>query len=223
MWEDGDVWIIGGGPSMTKQFGIPDKVVRSVLSGTSPASVYSPYMEGIHNKHVIGINVAYLIGNWIDMLFFGDNGFFARNMKQIALFPGMKVSCCSDVQHYDWVKYLAIDAIGRGISENPKMVCWNNNSGAAAISVAANAGAKRIVLIGFDMKLDEKNFQHWHNYYGVGDDSSVRRMQRLPFGRHLRGFGPIAVDAKKRGIEILNASPDSVITEFKKCTVKELL
>lgn len=67
IWEGGDVWIIGGGPSLTKQFDIPNDVVQRVLAGNAPPSVYSPYMSYLHDKHVIGINVAFLIGDWIDM------------------------------------------------------------------------------------------------------------------------------------------------------------
>jgi hypothetical protein len=65
IWEGGDVWIIGGGPSITKEFNIPDEVVQSVLKKQSPLSVYSPYMSFLHDKHVIGINVAYMLGDWI--------------------------------------------------------------------------------------------------------------------------------------------------------------
>jgi len=85
MWEGGEVWILGGGPSLTKQFDIPDNVVQDVMKGISPPSVYSPYMEAIHNKHVIGINVAYLIGEWIDMCFFGDNKFFMPHQHRLAV------------------------------------------------------------------------------------------------------------------------------------------
>ena len=223
MWEGCDVWIIGGGPSLTKQFGIPDEVVKSVLSGTSPLSVYSPYMQAIHDKHVIGINVAFLLGDWVDMVFFGDNGFMNQYLERIAAFKGLKVTCHENGAKHNWIKYLAKDSKGRGISENPRMVCWNNNSGAAAISVAANAGAKRIILLGFDMKLDEKNYQHWHNMYGKGNAVDQNRLKKLPFARHLRGFAAIAADANKRGIEIINCSPESKITEFPKITLKALL
>jgi hypothetical protein len=223
VWEGGDVWIIGGGPSMTKQFEIPDEVVKGVLSGTSPASVYSPYMKGIHNKHIIGINVSYLLGDWVDMVFFGDNGFFNSHKERLALFPGLKITCVTEVAKVGWVKFLARDGKGRGLSENPKMVCWNNNSGAAAMSVAANAGAKRIILLGFDMKLNDKNFQHWHNMYGKGDSVDIKRLQRLPFDKHLRGFASIAQDARKRGIEVINCSAESKITEFPKMSIKDLL
>jgi hypothetical protein len=58
MWEGGDVWIIGGGPSILTQFDIPEKVVSKVLNGSSPPSVYSPYMEYLHDKHIIGVNMA---------------------------------------------------------------------------------------------------------------------------------------------------------------------
>jgi hypothetical protein len=39
----------------------------------------------------------------------------------------------------------------------------------------------------------------------------------------MRGFKQIAIDAKNLGIEIINASPDSDIKEFRKVSVKELL
>ncbi len=226
MWEGGDVWIIGGGPSVTAQFDIPDEVVQKVLSGASPLSVYSPYMEAIHDKHVIGVNVAFMLGDWIDMVFFGDGGFFQRYKLQLAKFPGLKVTCHNGASGDKWVKFLGRDGRKpRGISTSPNLVSWNSNSGAAAISVAAWSGAKRIILLGFDMSLSGQNRQHWHNIYGRGvfDPKDHKKMRKLPFQRHLRGFAAIKEDANKMGIEIINASPRSAIQEFRKVTVKELL
>ena len=227
IWEGGDVWIMGGGPSVPKQFGIPDSVVDEVIKGTSPASVYSSYMSALHDKHIIGINVAYLLGDWIDMLFFGDVGFFLKHQNELAKFPGMKISCHPRADRYNWIKYTPKDTKhSKGISDNPKMVSWNGNSGAAAISIAANAGAKRIMLLGFDMKLDDVKKQHWHDAYGrYGNRNNTdrRKANKLPFNRHLVGFEQISKDAKKRGIEILNCCPDSAITQFPKLTVNEVL
>lgn len=223
IWDEADVWIIGGGPSLTKQFNIPDKVVQGVLSKVSPVSVYSPYMSFLHNKHVIGINMSFKIGDWIDMVFFGDNNFFFENIDELAKFPGLKISCHSQVEPYKWVKYLSKDEKGRGISDSPKMVCWNNNSGAAAISVAVNAGAKRVYLLGFDMKLASNKMQHWHDLYNKGECLDLRRTQKLPFDRHLRCFSAIKQDAKRRGVEIYNVNPDSEIVEFPKVSLKDLM
>jgi hypothetical protein len=226
MWDEGDVWILGGGPSVFTQFDIPKEVVDSVMAGTSPLNVYSPYMKAIHNKHVIGINVAFMIGDWIDMVFFGDGGFFLKHKADLAKFPGLKVTCHGGANGDSWVKFLARDGKKpRGISSSSNFVSWNSNSGAAAISVAAWAGAKRIILLGFDMTLSSDNRQHWHNVYGRGviDIKDQRRLRKLPFDRHLRGFAEIANDAQRMGIEILNASPISAITQFRKVTVKEIL
>jgi len=223
IWEGGDVWIIGGGPSVTKQFGIPKEVIQQVTEGSSPPSVYSSYMESIHQKHVIGVNVSFMIGDWMDVAFFGDIGFFLRYKEQLAAFPGMKVCCHPQIEKFKWVKFLGRDHKSKGISDNPKTISWNFNSGAAAISMAAHTGAKRIILVGFDMKLDEKNKQHWHNVYGRGPIVEQKRIMKLPFNRHLRGFPEIAKDAKAMGIEILNACPDSAITNFPKYSVSDLL
>jgi len=223
IWEGGDVWILGGGPSVTKQFDIPEIVVKSVINKTASPSVYSPYMEGIHKKHIIGINVAYLIGDWIDMIYFGDPGFFDKHQLGLSNSPAIKISSFPKINEVPWVKYVPRDLSKKyGISKRADQIIWNGNSGAAAISIAANAGAKRIILLGFDMDLDASNLKHWHNLYDVGV-VDPNKVSKLPFDKHKIGFGRIMLDAKAMGIEILNASPHSAITQIPKVTVKELL
>jgi len=224
IWEDADVWIIGGGPSVPKQFDVPDEVIQDVIAGNSPPSVYSPYMKSIHDKHIIGINAAYLLGDWVDIVFFGDKGFFLQHEAQLAAFPGLKISPISLAVSRTWVKHTPRDnSHGRGISPSPYMVSWNGNSGAAAISTAVHTGAKRIILLGFDMTLGEHNNQHWHDVYNRGPVKTEKRARKLPFYRHLRGFTEIARDAKQIGVEIINACPNSMIEQFRKVSVKELL
>lgn len=231
MWEGGECWIIGGGSSLTKQFNIPDKIVQSVRFGKLLLSSYSPYLSSIHHKHVIAINVAYLIGNWIDIVFFGDNEFFMENQDKLNDFPGLKVTCHPRFANVKGIKYLKKGGRQpRGLSDNPSSVIWNANSGSASISMAANMGVKRIVLVGFDMNLDEDGNQWFHSEYGKGkpvtpgtEEERRKRDRQLPFGRHLVGFPGIANDAKRRGVEILNANPDSAIEVFRKVTVKEVL
>lgn len=225
LWDEGDVWILGGGPSVTQQFGIPNDIVQKVFEGSLPPSVYSPYMSFLHDRHVIGINAAYLIGDWIDIVFFGDVGFFLKHQNGLAKFNGIKVSCHPQADKQSWIKFTPRDTHHpKGISDNPRMVSWNGNSGAAAISIAANMGAKRIILLGFDMKLNDAKQQHWHNVYGRNHaNPNPKKPHHLPFERHLRCFAEIAKDAKRRDIEILNCCPDSAIKEFPKFTLKELL
>lgn len=224
IWTGATVWVLGGGQSLPEQFGVPPEIIRQVQDGELPMSAYSPYMEALHRRHVVAINSAFLIGDWIDIVFFGDKGWFFGNRKQLAKFPGLKVTChhAVDASKYkgDHVKYLAKDNTKRkGLTRNPHKVCWNLNSGMAALSMIANMGARRIILLGFDMKLSSSGRQHFHGEY----NRRVVKARKLPFERHMACLPHIVDDARKRRITIINASPDSAITVFTKITVKELL
>ena len=233
IWDGGECWIIGGGSSIPEQFGVPEELIKKVLDKDDPTSpsVYSPYMSAIHDHHVIGINAAYLIGDWIDIIFFGDNRFFLAHREGLSKHPGLKVTCNAKSARYQGVHHLGrCHQHPKGITGSRKHVSWNNNSGAAAISMAVHLGVRRIVLLGFDMQIGEFG-QHWHNVYrgmyprrahGKGK-GAIMVPKKLPFDRHLRGFPMIARDAKRLGVKIVNASPDSAIEQFPKYTVQELL
>lgn len=218
IWKGGDVWILGGGPSIVQQFDIPQEVVNRVKTKQSPPSSYSQYLSFLHDKHVIGVNVSYLIGDWIDMIYFGDGSFLTSHAKQLRMHPAIKVSSAPVTRLFEWIKYLSRERTKpTGISTRPDTVAWNQNSGAAAISLAVHAGAKRIFLLGFDMNLI-KDTQHWHSEYRTNGG----RSKALPFDRHLKGFPQIAADAMILGVEIINVCPSSAITVFKKATLKEV-
>jgi len=228
MWEGGEVWIIGGGPSLIEAFDISQNVVKDVRLRKQTIETYSPYLAALHSKHVIGINVAYQFGNWIDICFFGDKHFFLQHKRALSHYKKLVVTCSKKVgeKNLKWVKYLPIEKekgyYKLGISTTPSQVCWNENSGAAAISVAAWTGVKRIVLVGFDMTLSPINKeQHFHNEYR--EFGKAKKQKELGFSKHLVGWGAIKKDADAMGIEILNTSLNSAIKEIPKVHIKELL
>jgi len=224
MWKGGQCWIIGGGPSLVREFEIPDHVVESVKNKSLPLKAYSPYLSFLHDKHIIGVNISAFLGDWVDILFFGDNRFYLENEERIRQFKGLKVTCHQRFSSSWTVKYLPKDnRNGLGISESPGKVRWNANSGAAAISLAVHTGVGRIYLLGFDMKLDNVGSQHWHSEYTPIDKNERRKERQLPFHRHLVGFSRIAEDAKRMGVEIVNVNPDSAIDVFPKVSMKELI
>lgn len=227
MWDTGECWIIGGGPSMPVQFGVPEDVIEGVFSGELPLSAYSPYLVPIHHRHVIGINAAFLIGDWIDIVFFGDGGFYLANKKEMDVFPKIKVSSGPSIvkrKDIQGVKYISRNGSHpAGISPSSNSVSWNLNSGAAAISLAWHLGVKRVYLLGFDMMLGEGGQQHWHCHYSRHKNGRRRDPKKLPFDRHLPGFSAIANDARRMGLEIINVSPDSAIKEFKRVRLSDVL
>ena len=226
IWKDGECWILGGGPSVFRQFEIPDDVIRSVTLRELPPSTFSEYLSPIHDKHVIGINNAYQIGTWIDILFFGDNSWYLVHRHKLIEWPGLKVTSGNRFERgprgkQERIKYLARDkSHPLGITQKTSFVSWNRNSGSAAISLAAHLGVNRIILLGFDMASDRSlKITHWHGSHGRPGD----KKKREPYKGHLKGFPAIARDAEKRGIEIINASPKSAIRDFPRVAVKELL
>lgn len=227
MWEGGECWIIGGGPSVPLEFGVPEDVISAVLSGEQPLSSYSPYLSPIHDRHVIGINAAFLLGDWIDFVFFGDAGFYFANKEAMDAFSKVKVSCNANIPNRPNiidVKYLSKDRNHpRGISTSRYRVCWNLNSGGAAISLAYWLGVKRIYLLGFDMTLGNGDTQHWHRHYSKSRTPKPRDPKSLPFGRHLLTFPMVANDARRLGLEIINVSPNSAIEVFKRVKLSDVL
>lgn len=225
IWEGGTCFILGGGYSAIEQFGIPSDVFQRVCSGKLPKSILSQYMQALHSHHVIGVNTAYQLGSWVDVCFFGDMSFYATNRKQLAKFPGLKISCSEKIplkcRRLENIKVIKQDWLKpTGITTNPNMLSWNRNSGAASINLAVHFGVKKIILIGFDMDLsNDKEHSHWFGYYSKHKLSFADAV----FQRQLVGFPLIAEDAKSLGVEIINANPKSKIESFPKTTLKEAL
>lgn len=211
---------------MPRQFGVPEDLIAAVQLGQKSISEYSPYLSPIHGKHVIGVNAAFLLGSWIDVMIYGDGGFYFKNKDVIANFHNVKVSCNPNARAgrpgVHSVKYVPRDGNHLyGITTKANMVSWNKHTGGAAINLAYHFGAKKIYLLGFDMRTSPNGQQHWHGHYPSAQ--KPRTDKQLPFKRHLESFGPISNDAKVLGIEILNVSKDSSIQQLRKVELKDVL
>lgn len=219
IWNGGTCYIIGGGPSIVEQLGIPASVADEVRKKTLPISAYAPYFHKIKGAHTIGINAAYKLGDWLDIVFWGDSSFWKDNEDDLlSLKKALLVTCMrTDAELPRRVKHLKKSAHRYGVCEEKNSVSWNYNSGAAAINLAMHLGARRIILLGFDMSTDTNQNQHWHKEYK--NDTSVEQT----FARHLRGFPHIQKAALDWGVEIINASPNSAINAFPKMTLKKAM
>lgn len=223
MWAGGRCFILGGGPSLLDEFEMPEAERQAFKTKAKPPAALSSYLESIHREHVIGVNNAYMIGDWIDVLFFGDCSWYNVHREPLSKWPKIKVTCCNrfdskDRAESEGIKYLAKDPQRKkGISTDPTRVSWNSNSGAAAISLAAHFGVREIILLGFDMKASEQSQDtHWFGGHG-------HKRRQPPFDRHIRGFPIIAKEAQKRRIKIWNASSDTRIDSFPQIALKDIL
>lgn len=211
LWPGKTVFIIGGGGSLKLDAGLPRKEIKEKV--VFPA--ISEYLKPIHNERVLGVNNAFELGPWVDACFFGDEGWFRRNRFKLVHFAGYKIHNCSTITARGCIAVYRGEPYG--LESKPDRICWNNNSGAAAINVAVHLGAKRIVLLGFDMKVKpaEIKYNNWHNLH----KDKTKDWNQYP--EFIKAFPYIKVDAENMGVEIINATPCSALTEFPKMTFKE--
>lgn len=89
------------------------------------------------------------------------------------------------------------------------------NSGYQAINLAVHMGARRIVLLGYDMQPDACGQHHWFG--------SHPWKTTPPYGLFVPFFNTLIEPLKALGIEVLNASRTSALTCFPRVTLSEAL
>lgn len=99
----------------------------------------------------------------------------------------------------------------RGLDMRPGCLAWGGNSGYAGINLAAQLGAKKIVLVGYDMCGNS----HWHGEH----DATVKKPFNFPMW--IPRFRELAEAASRRGITILNASKISKLECFQYVDISE--
>jgi hypothetical protein len=92
------------------------------------------------------------------------------------------------------------------------------NSGFQALNLAAQWGAKRILLVGFDMH--DKGGVHW---YGRNTGQRMSNPDEQNFRRWRVAFTAAAPVLTARGIEVVDAAPKGALTAFRKRTIAEAL
>ncbi len=93
----------------------------------------------------------------------------------------------------------------------------NGNTGAAAINLAALFGAKRILLLGFDMRRGPEGERHHH------PEHPKPCAQSSCFDDWLYRFDALARGCERKGIEVINCTPGSALRAFPMMPLEEAL
>jgi len=200
-WPDSTVYILGGGPSLNKV-----------------------NFDLIKDKHVLGVNQAYQLGDWVDACYSGDRRWYYWNVSQLPNYKGTMYTSYPTFQARKGCPTINLGRISsHGISDKSRhSIAWNGNSGASAINVAYWLGARRVVLLGFDMQREGGRF-NWHDKYPPTKRSKKDNRYPTPYRRFLKCWRQVAIDAKRLELEILNATPDSKITLFPSVLLEDTL
>jgi len=187
------IYIIGGGPSVAET-----------------------NLDLIKDKFVIGTNAAFYLGEWIDVCFVLDCRFYKWRQDDLEKWPNRIITTCPELKGHPKIEvykkcttcgicyhdgYLAVPDSGK-------------NAGATAINLAILMGAKKVVLIGYDMKVKQGR-HNYHNYHNHTPRDDV-------YNKFFVHFKKIKEELPE-GIEIINATPDSALSLFPKVSLKEAL
>ena len=203
VWEGETVVCIGGGPSVTAE---------------RVAVIEAAHREG--RCKVIAINNSYLIAPYADLLYFADARWWKWHTegvrtfglpadevaKRFSAFGGLKctVFVTGMMVADPEVFMLKISPRGEGLSSQPDEIVTGSNSGYQAVNIAALSGAKRILLLGYDMHFPGGT-SHWHG----GHPSKHPEAMYAKYARNFAGMLP-----DLQGIEVVNCSPGSAIKAF---------
>ena len=177
-----------------------------VASGPSAAS---ESLDLCRKYATIAVNDSYRLAPWADALYACDPQWWEHHIGAVRSgFSGelwTQDGATADKHGLNWIQ----GHHNPGLSDNPDYIHYNSNSGAQALNLAVLWGAKRLILIGFDMK-SEGSKRHWFgNHPGTLDKASDYR-------DWVQKFRIIARDLKKMGVQVVNCSMNSALDCFEK-------
>ena len=181
-----------------------------VASGPSAADIQLDAARG--KARFIAINNSWRLAPWADALFACDLRWWDRYGRDVDGFVGLKLSTDANAcRRYPYLGRVGLDRTSDKLNLLVKgRVGWGGNSGFQALNLAAQFGAKRIVLVGYDMTTARG--VHWHGRHPTGlhnpTENNIIRWRRAIDGA--------SADLAGLGIDVLNASPASMLTAYPK-------
>lgn len=222
--KDENVFIIAGGPSLRTE--VPKSVPKKFIGADFR------YLQK-YGK-VITINDSWMLAPNAQVHYFYDQpwwnwqlqnntwaedpktGMKSRSFAQ-QIYKGFWVTTNPQFENHPQVRTLKITG-ERGLEINPSGLRHGSNSGYQAINLAYLLGAKKIVLIGYDMKC-LGNRTHWHNN---GKQPAVVFNVALEKS-FLPHFESLVEPLAKAGVEVINANLDSALTCWPRVSLDEVL
>lgn len=176
------------------------------------------FAETAETRRVIVINTSYQAALWADVLYACDSPWwelYSRNCasRKWEPFPGSRWTQDPRVPARLQVNYIE-STPGKGLGRRPGLIHQGGNSAYQSMNLAYQAGAKRLVLLGCDMRGG-----HWHGPHPDG----LPNTPPAQFGVWLRHFAHLADDLEAEGVEVVNCTPGSALNVFPMASLEETL
>lgn len=198
-WRGQTAVIAASGPSMMQSV---DDLNRARVRG-------APFQ-------LIVVNTTFRHFPWADVLYAGDVLWWRAHHREVKeKFKGETWGGHQTIaQQYQthWIKNANRPGLG-----TDHVINNNGNSGFQAINLAYLFGSRRILLVGFDMKLGPKKEKHWH------EDHPAPCVQAQVFGEWIHKAATLAKDLERHGCKVINCSVETALTCWPRATLQESL
>lgn len=201
-WEGATVAIIAGGWSLTK---------------SQVATARAWRHAGGEPRIVMGVNDAYRLAPWIDALYAADPQWWTMHIRAVrdCYIPQMMSQDESAAEQWGLRYTPGVDK--HGLSFDPNVIHYGGNSGFQALNIAVLSGARRVVLLGYNMSAPDDKPVHWFGDHPAG--LSTNRS----YPNYVKNFDRAAKQLLARKIEVVNATPNSALQCFPVATASDAL
>lgn len=164
---------------------------------------------------VIAVNDAHRLAPWADALYSSDQSWY-EHYKGVPEFGGDKYGIKPLRARSEWGVTVLDNTGVDGLELRPCGLRNGRNSGFAAINLAVHFGAKRVLLLGYDMGVSAGR-SHW-----FGDHPSRIRSDS-PYPSFIAAFDTIVEPLRARGVTVWNCSRSTALECFPRVSLLEAL
>ena len=187
-----------------------------IASGPSAKAAPIGMLQG--KARAIAVNESWRLCPWADVLY-GCDGKWWRWRGGVPEFRGMKVSQDAEAcGAYPEIRKVDVEAKSNELGLEPGRLGAGGNSGFQALNLAMQFGARAILLIGFDMRVDLG--EHWHERH-YPPLSNPHPNDNLP--RWRAALDGAAGRLMSLGVKVFNCSAVSTLRAYPKMTIEEAL
>ena len=162
-------------------------------------------------RRVIAINTTFQLAPWADALYACDAAWWHVHYSQArSLFAGKLWTQDREALRHEGVQFIE-SVRAPGLSNRVGVIHQGQNSGYQAIGLAHHAGAVKLILLGFDMQ-----GQHWHGQH----PKPLTNTPAYLFPLWVSNFNALAVDLEMAGVEVVNCTPGTALTCFRRADLR---
>jgi hypothetical protein len=192
---------------------------RTVVCVASGPSLTAQQVEAVRvaGLPTLVCNDSYRIAPFAEVCYFADTKWFGwqSDKPEWKAFAGQKCTIqSSSPQVKDAEVHVLKNAGHEGLSADPTAIVTGSHSGYQLVNLTTLTQPARIILLGYDCgRVNGK--KHWFGDHPDGTEP--------PYDGIKKHYNRMEQDAKRLGIEILNATPGSAIEAFPRVELASVL